>query len=154
MPSDEDEPAADDPKQPAPAVDRPTAEDGGTSTVAGGESSTIADGGAPAAAGGGRSVAAFETVDWTAIESSRRGVRKRTVVFLLGVLALAAGAVYDYFEVAPQQPLFEGFGPEVLLFGQRVLPLYWDVTGIECCSSRRCSRSRASSSSRSPRPRG
>jgi len=92
---------------------------------------TAADGGSPIAADGQGSVAAFETVDWTEIEPSRRGVRKRTLVFLGGVLALAAGALYDYFEVAPKQPLFEGVGPEVILFGQRVLPLYWDVTGIE-----------------------
>jgi peptide/nickel transport system permease protein len=80
---------------------------------------------------GGAAVAAFETVDWSSVEPSRSGLRKRTLVFLLGVLALAAGAVYDYVAMPPKQPLFEGIGPSFVLFGQQLLPLYWDVTGIE-----------------------
>jgi peptide/nickel transport system permease protein len=80
---------------------------------------------------GGVSVAAFETVDWAEIDPSRRRLKKRTLVFLVGVFALATGVLYDYFEVAAQQPLFEGIGPEIVLSGQYVLPLYWDVTGIE-----------------------
>ncbi|MFC6953592.1 ABC transporter permease [Halorubellus litoreus] len=81
--------------------------------------------------GGGQPVAAFQTVDWDAVEPSRRGLRRRTIAFLLGLSTLAAGVLYDYFEVPTQQPTFEGIGPSVSLFGQQLLPLYWDVTGIE-----------------------
>ncbi|NHN40368.1 ABC transporter permease [Halorubellus sp. JP-L1] len=76
-------------------------------------------------------IAEFETVDWDAIEPSRRSLRARTLVFLVGVAVLSAGVLYDYFEMPPKQPLFEGIGPTTTLFGQRLLPLYWDVRGIE-----------------------
>ncbi|WP_323676962.1 ABC transporter permease [Halorubellus sp. PRR65] len=94
----------------------------GTATAA-----TETDGGVADAA----DVAAFQTVDWEAIEPSRRGLRKRTIVFLLGAAVLAAGVLYDYFVVQAKQPTFEGIGPTVSLFGQQLLPLYWNVTGIE-----------------------
>jgi peptide/nickel transport system permease protein len=85
----------------------------------------------PETDGGHADVAAFQTVDWDALEPTRSGLRARTVAFLLGLTALAAGALYDYFVVATQQPTFEGIGPSFSLFGRQLLPLYWNVTGIE-----------------------
>ena len=120
MPSDEEDSARSRPETP---VDATASEPSATDRSAADDRSIADD--------GGTTVAAFETVDWTTIEPSRRGVRKRTLVFLIGTFALAAGATYDYLVVPPKQPLFKGVGPEVVLFGQRVLPLYWDVTGIE-----------------------
>jgi len=76
-------------------------------------------------------VAAFETVDWSEVDPSRRGVRKRTAAFVVGIAILAAGVLYDYFEVPASEPTFEGLGPSFSSFGQTLLPLYWDVTGIE-----------------------
>jgi len=76
-------------------------------------------------------VAAFETVDWGTIEPTRRVLRGRTVAFALATLALAAGVAYDQAVVPEGEPTFEGIGPSLSLFGQDLLPLYWDVTGIE-----------------------
>jgi peptide/nickel transport system permease protein len=76
--------------------------------------------------------AAFESVDWSTVEPTRRGIRKRTLAFLLGIGILAAGVLYDYYRVTGKQPTLQGVGgPEIILFGQRLVPVNWDVTGIE-----------------------
>jgi len=85
----------------------------------------------PSAPANPAAMAEFETVDWDSIEQSRRSLRARTLVFVLGVAVLAVAVLYDYFEMPAKQPLFEGVGPSITLFGQQLLPLYWDVRGIE-----------------------